>query len=179
MGPQEFRFLNYCRLAKFGKINLVTFSQKGYNFGDLGSFERQLKFRRDMSPAAWSRARIATCFMLLSGFAYFSTLKMVATCPSETSVDFQRNTRCYIPENRTLHLYTFSIHVLWSPDYVTRFINSMRENHSQGIGLSLLTGQDIFSFVWNPQIHCLCTRAHHLALPTTDESPSHCHSLLL
>jgi hypothetical protein len=33
---------------------------------------------------------------------YFSTLKMEATCFSEMSVDFQRTTRCYIPEDRTL-----------------------------------------------------------------------------
>jgi hypothetical protein len=32
-----------------------------------------------------------------------ATLKMEATCSSETSVDFQRTTRCYIPEDRTLH----------------------------------------------------------------------------
>jgi hypothetical protein len=32
-----------------------------------------------------------------------STLKIEATCFSETSVDFQRTTRHYIPEDRTLH----------------------------------------------------------------------------
>jgi hypothetical protein len=40
---------------------------------------------------------LATCFMLVSCMAYFSTLKMEATCSSETPVDFQRTTRCYIP----------------------------------------------------------------------------------
>jgi hypothetical protein len=34
---------------------------------------------------------------------YPSTLKMEATNLSEMSVDFQRNTRRYIPENRTLN----------------------------------------------------------------------------
>jgi hypothetical protein len=35
--------------------------------------------------------------------AFSSTLKMEATCSSETSVDFQRTTRRYIPEDRTLY----------------------------------------------------------------------------
>jgi hypothetical protein len=33
------------------------------------------------------------------------TLKMEATCPSETPVDFQRTTRRYIPEESTHHLH--------------------------------------------------------------------------
>jgi hypothetical protein len=40
-------------------------------------------------------------FMLVSCLAYSSTLKMKATCSSETSVDFQRTTQRYIPEKRT------------------------------------------------------------------------------
>jgi hypothetical protein len=35
--------------------------------------------------------------------AYSSTLKMESTCYSEASVDFQRTTRRYIPEDRTFH----------------------------------------------------------------------------
>jgi hypothetical protein len=35
-------------------------------------------------------------------FVLFSTLKMEVTYSSITSVDFQRNTRRYIPEDRTL-----------------------------------------------------------------------------
>jgi hypothetical protein len=34
--------------------------------------------------------------------AYFWTLKMEVICSSETSVDFQRSTRRYIPRDRTL-----------------------------------------------------------------------------
>jgi hypothetical protein len=41
--------------------------------------------------------------MLVSCLVYTSTLKMEATCSSETSVDFQQNTQCYILEDRTLH----------------------------------------------------------------------------
>jgi hypothetical protein len=45
---------------------------------------------------------LATCLRLLSCLAYSSTLKMEATCSSETSVDFLQKTRRYIPENRIL-----------------------------------------------------------------------------
>jgi hypothetical protein len=40
---------------------------------------------------------------LVSCLAYSSTLKMEETCPSETLVDFQQTTQCYIPEDRSLH----------------------------------------------------------------------------
>jgi hypothetical protein len=42
-------------------------------------------------------------FTLVSCSAYSSTLKMEAICSCETSVDFQRNTRRYIPKDSTLH----------------------------------------------------------------------------
>jgi hypothetical protein len=42
-------------------------------------------------------------FTLVSCLAYTLTLKMEATCSLETSVDFQRTTWCYIPEDSTLH----------------------------------------------------------------------------
>jgi hypothetical protein len=45
-------------------------------------------------------------FTLISCLAYSSALKMEATCSSETSVDFQRAKRCYIPEDRTLRIKT-------------------------------------------------------------------------
>jgi hypothetical protein len=40
---------------------------------------------------------------VLSCFAYSLTLKVEATCSSKTSVDFQRTTWHYIPQDRTLH----------------------------------------------------------------------------
>jgi hypothetical protein len=49
------------------------------------------------------KALLAACFMLVSCFAQSSTLKMEATRSSETSAEFQRTARCYIPEDRTLH----------------------------------------------------------------------------
>jgi hypothetical protein len=45
---------------------------------------------------------LATCFTLVSYLAYSTTMKKVATCFSETSVDFQRVTLRYIPEDRIL-----------------------------------------------------------------------------
>jgi hypothetical protein len=43
-------------------------------------------------------------FMLVSFLAYSSILKKEATCLFETLVDFQRATRRYIPEGRSLHI---------------------------------------------------------------------------
>jgi hypothetical protein len=45
----------------------------------------------------------ASCWYLASSLAYFSTMKMEATCSSKISVGFQRNIWHYIPEDRTLH----------------------------------------------------------------------------
>jgi hypothetical protein len=40
-------------------------------------------------------------FILVSCLAYTSILKTEEICSSETSVDFYRNTLCYIPEDKT------------------------------------------------------------------------------
>jgi hypothetical protein len=45
---------------------------------------------------------LATCFSVVSCLAYCSTLN-VETCSSEKLVAFQRTTRCYIPQDRSLH----------------------------------------------------------------------------
>jgi hypothetical protein len=55
---------------------------------------REVPFRRNISHAA--------CSMLVSCLVYSLTLKIEETCSSETSVDFQRTKRRYIPEDRTL-----------------------------------------------------------------------------
>jgi hypothetical protein len=86
-------------------------------------------FWRNMSPpfVVWScgkqswqsrpnRALLATCVVLVSCLAYFSTQQMKATCFSEMSVDFQWTTHCYTPESRTLHSVRF-LHVLKFPSY--------------------------------------------------------------
>jgi hypothetical protein len=52
---------------------------------------------------AWIRqqAQLGSCV------TYSSTLKMEATCSSETSVNFQRTTPRYVPEDRTLCPFLF------------------------------------------------------------------------
>jgi hypothetical protein len=50
-----------------------------------------------------NKALLATCSMLVSCLAYSWTLKMYATFSSETSVDFQRTTPHYTPEDIILH----------------------------------------------------------------------------
>jgi hypothetical protein len=45
----------------------------------------------------------AFCLLYAGYLAYISTLKMEATCSSESSVGFQRTERSYIQEDRTLH----------------------------------------------------------------------------
>jgi hypothetical protein len=42
-------------------------------------------------------------FTLVPCSTHYLTLKMEAICSSETSVDFQQITQCYIPEGSTLH----------------------------------------------------------------------------
>jgi hypothetical protein len=49
------------------------------------------------------KVTLPPAFTLVSCLAYFSTLKTEVTCSSEALVDFQRTTRDYIPEDRTLH----------------------------------------------------------------------------
>jgi hypothetical protein len=61
---------------------------------------------RPCSPLKVNRRSRGTCHFhlhvkFLLGFS--STLRMEATCSSETSVDSQRTTWRYIPEDRTLH----------------------------------------------------------------------------
>jgi hypothetical protein len=46
----------------------------------------------------------AASFILVSCFAYFSTTKIMVTCSSGTSVNFQLTTQCYIPEDRILQI---------------------------------------------------------------------------
>jgi hypothetical protein len=51
----------------------------------------------------------APALTLVSCSAYFSTLKMEAIFSSETSVDSQRTTRRYIPEDGTLHVREYCV----------------------------------------------------------------------
>jgi hypothetical protein len=55
-----------------------------------------------LPPELEPETLLATCFMLVSILASSLTLKMEATCTSETLIEFQRTTWRYIPEDRTL-----------------------------------------------------------------------------
>jgi hypothetical protein len=70
-----------------------NFCLLGYNPAQ--SVQNQPTFRRNTSPPS--------SFTLVSCLAYSSTLKLEATRSSETSADFQRATRRYIPQHRTIH----------------------------------------------------------------------------
>jgi hypothetical protein len=50
-------------------------------------------------------AKLAAWFLLVPCFSYSSTLKVEAIYSSETSIDFQRTTRRYIPECWTLQMF--------------------------------------------------------------------------
>jgi hypothetical protein len=63
-------------------------------------------------------ALLAACFVLVFSLVYSSTLKMEATCSSETSVHFHLTTGCYIPEDRSLlwdmiFLHSFNLFTLF------------------------------------------------------------------
>jgi hypothetical protein len=47
--------------------------------------------------------------MMVFGLAYFSALKMEATCSSKTSADFQRITWRYIPEYTINYFVSFDV----------------------------------------------------------------------
>jgi hypothetical protein len=61
-------------------------------------------YRHHLQGQTISRVQLnlPPAFTLVSSSAYSSVLKIKAICSSETSVDFQRNTRCYFPEDGTL-----------------------------------------------------------------------------
>jgi hypothetical protein len=78
-------------------------------------------FRRNMSPPSSGFKRNQTtnqyesdrghkdCFLLHDGLLLgLLALNMEAACSSDTSVEFQRTPRRYIPEERTFYLREFS-----------------------------------------------------------------------
>jgi hypothetical protein len=61
------------------------------------SVESHPAFRRDMSPPSSGRISQKNSMKQVSK----RDLKMAVICSSETSVDFQQTTRCYIPQDMT------------------------------------------------------------------------------
>jgi hypothetical protein len=117
------------------KIRQILNSSFFWNIKSCSPFKSQPTFQRSF---------ICTCFKLFSCLAYSSTLKMQGIYSSETSVDFQRFTWRYIPEERTHHThrcesiksYTsvilhFMFHILSKVSGWTLKINMPRESHKQ------------------------------------------------
>jgi hypothetical protein len=67
----------------------------------IGRFGGTCRYHPHGRRISQARALFATFFTLVSFVAYSSTSQMEATCCSETSVDFKRAARRYIPEDRT------------------------------------------------------------------------------
>jgi hypothetical protein len=74
--------------------------------------ESRPTFQRNMSPPSSGSknkpskkpACLPPAFTLVSCLAYSSAMKMEATCPSETLVNFQWTTWHYIPKDRALRI---------------------------------------------------------------------------
>jgi hypothetical protein len=64
----------------------------------------------EANRCVWWTRRLHLCLLpascVVSCLAHSSTLKMEATCSSETLIDFQRTARRPTPEDRTLHGYS-------------------------------------------------------------------------
>jgi hypothetical protein len=73
---------------------------------------------------------------------------MEASCSSETSVDFQRNTRRYSPEHRTLNNHRCES--LRSYRHIT---HSLMELSSSWEVANCAATQELPSILWNPKVH--------------------------
>jgi hypothetical protein len=78
-----------------GQLNVIQLSQLKLDSTSTSCFYTIRTFRRRV-------VLLATCFVLVSYLAFFSTLKMEAAYSSEKSVDSRQITRPYIPQDRTL-----------------------------------------------------------------------------
>jgi hypothetical protein len=67
-----------------------------------GTFRLHLQNRRIRQAVNQRERWQAVLLLLVSCLAYSSTINTEATCSSETSGDFGRSTRRYIPDDRTL-----------------------------------------------------------------------------
>jgi hypothetical protein len=127
----ELYLLHFLSLAFILKIwgshicGCEVFYLVGYNA--MQSVESKLTFRMNMSlpslgsknkpgkKPAWKVTSRTCVFPLVYCLASSSTLKMEATYFSETSVDFQWTTRCYITEDRKNSSFLFEM--CWSTQF--------------------------------------------------------------
>jgi hypothetical protein len=89
-------FIHLHILHSFGRIR---YDGTETNYGDFRHIKTSRKFWKLNKNVGF----LPPAFTLASCLAYFSILKMEAICSSKTSVEFQRNTRRYIPGDRILH----------------------------------------------------------------------------
>jgi hypothetical protein len=66
----------------------------------------------------WGIPKLPPAFTLVTCLAYFLILKMEVICSSKTSIDTQRTTRRYIPEDGTLQniIYLNIYWIMWKWD---------------------------------------------------------------
>jgi hypothetical protein len=84
-------------------------------------------------------------FRLVSCSAYSSTLKIEVICSSETSVDFQRTTWCYIPVDRTLEIKTYHYRIAklnWSTYTKWPLVEVALEVKSKYFNTLLISGME-------------------------------------
>jgi hypothetical protein len=80
-------------------------------------------------------------FTLVSSWACSSAQKMKAICSSETSVGFQRTTRRYIPEDRSLHKHrcgNLSLITLFRPPTLYKYLVEMLRTWGRTVGVSAI-----------------------------------------
>jgi hypothetical protein len=89
----------------------TRYSETGMNAKQVsGAFHRIVFVRKYRARISWARNQRqsvrraeAPAFKLVSCVVYCATLNIESICSTEKSVDFQRNTRRYIPKNSNVH----------------------------------------------------------------------------
>jgi hypothetical protein len=87
--------------------DIMSYSPLIFNRRFRGTYGHHFRGRRISQDRNKHEAELAICFILFPCLAHSSTL-MEGICSSETSIDFQRTTWRYIPEDRTLPNHRYS-----------------------------------------------------------------------
>jgi hypothetical protein len=120
----------FSKIEKISKVKI-----RGQNEECQSAFLYQNKY-----PFQGFSSKLNSCFTLVSCLAYSSSLKMEGTYSSETSVDFQRAARRYIPEDGTLHieyLIGHSLHHDNAPSRIAFRMFGKQKNTSVGASIVL------------------------------------------
>jgi hypothetical protein len=92
------------------------------------------RIENDESNNSSFSLRLPPAFTLVSYSAYSSNLKMEAIYSSATSVDFQRTTRCYIPEDSTHQFFYCWVCICCRGNFFTETLPSNdRGIHADGM----------------------------------------------